>query len=126
MPDGPNIRNGNFDWFLMDRIDALWWGLAFIWAALVLLTANTGWADSSGWWDGWGVFFIGAGILALFCAVIRLQMPAYRAKWVFSTIFGVIFLAIGLSAWESAWWIWVVVLVIVGVVILRSAFTRRT
>ncbi len=121
-----DTKGSGFDWFLLDRLDAVWWGSAFIWGVLILLVENTGWAGAWGWWDGWGVFFTGAGILALLCAVVRLQVPVYRAKWIFSTIFGFIFLAIGLSAWDAAWWIWVVGLMIVGVITLLSAFNQKT
>ena len=124
MSNERDSKSSYFDWFLVDRLDAVWWGLVFILGALVLLAENAGWAATWSWWEGWGVFFTGAGILALLAAVIRLQMPAYRAKWVFSAVFGVIFTAIGLGAWDTAWWVWVIVLLVVGAVILQSAFTR--
>ncbi|MCP4384562.1 MAG: hypothetical protein GY798_24645 [Hyphomicrobiales bacterium] len=120
----PDTNGDGFNRFLMDRVDAVWWGLAFIWGALILLTENAGWADAWHWWDGWGVFWTGAGVLALLAAVIRLQVPAYRAKWGFSTVFGIIFLAIGLATWQAAWWAWVVVLFVIGAVSLLSAFSR--
>ncbi len=126
MSDKQNSKGGEFDWMLMDRIDGIWWGAAFIWGAIVLLFANTGWLRSAGWWDSWGVFFVGIGLVALLCTVVRLQVPEYRSKWLFSLVFGVILLAIGLGAWDAAWWFWVVVLLIVGAVTLRSALTRGT
>lgn len=118
--------DGGFGWMLMDRIDVIWWGATFIWGALVLLFANAGWPGSATWWDSWGVFFVGIGAFALVSAVIRLKVPEYRSKWLFSLVFGVIFLAIGLGAWEAAWWFWALVLLIVGVITLRSAWTRDT
>lgn len=118
--------DGSFGWMLMDRIDVIWWGATFIWGALVLLFANAGWPGSATWWDSWGVFFVGIGAFALVCAVIRLKVPEYRSKWLFSLVFGVIFLAIGLGAWEAAWWFWALVLLLVGVIALRSALTRDT
>lgn len=108
-----------------DRIDGIWWGGAFVWAALVMLAANTDWGLPN-WWDNWGVFFVGAGVLALVCAAIRLNSPEYRSKWFFSAVFGVIFLAIGFGAWDAGWWFWVLLLLIVGVAILRSALNRQS
>lgn len=126
MASDRNIKNGDFEWMHMDRIDGIWWGAAFIWGAVVLFFANIGWPGSSSWWDSGGVFFVGIGAFALVCAVIRLQTPKYRSKWLFSFVFGVIFLAIGLGAWDAAWWFWVLVLLIVGAVTLRSALNRKT
>ncbi len=126
MSDNQNFDSGGFDWMPIDRIDGIWWGAAFIWGALVLLFANTGWPGSANWWDSWGVFFVGIGVFALICTVVRLQTPAYRSKWLFSLVFGVIFLAIGLGAWEAAWWLWALVLLIIGAFTLRSALHRDT
>ncbi len=124
MSDNQNFDSGEFNWMQMDRIDGIWWGAAFIWGALVLLFTNTGWPGSAAWWDSWGVFFVGIGVLALLCTVARLQNAEYRSKWLLSLIFGVIFLAIGLGAWDAAWWFWVLVLLIIGAVILRSTLNR--
>ena len=126
MSDNQNFNGGGFDWMLMDRIDGIWWGAAFIWGAVVLFLANTGWPGSSSWWDSWGVFFVGIGIAALICALVLLQKPEYRSKWLFSLVWGVIFLAIGLGAWEAAWWFWVLVLLIIGAVTLRSSLNSDT
>lgn len=126
MRDKLDNKSCNVDWFFLDRLDAIWWGAIFIWGALILLAENAGWAAIWDWWNGWGVFFAGAGALALLSSVIRFQVPAYRAKWVSAAIFGVIFLAIGLGAWDASWWIWVIVLMVIGSVILLSALNRRT
>ena len=124
MAHNQNSDGGDFEWMFLDRIDGIWWGASFIWGALVVLFANTGWPGTAAWWDSWGVFFVGIGIAALICAVVRLRDPVYRPKWLFSLVFGAIFLAIGLGAWGAAWWIWVVVLLIVGATTLRSAMNR--
>lgn len=125
MRDENDLHNGLTSGVFFDRIDGLWWGLATIWAALVIVAENVSWSESWTWWHPWGVLFTGAGALALLCAVIRFQNAAYRAKWVFSAVFGVIFLAIGLSAWQVGWWIWAIALLSVGAVILISVFSRQ-
>jgi hypothetical protein len=114
------------DWWQQDKVDAVGWGMAFIWGALVLLAEITNFMTNFNWWDGWGVFFTGAGVITLIGTVIRLQMPAYRAKWVGSLIFGLILLAIGLGTWEVWGWLWVVVLFFVGIIILREVFVRKS
>ena len=123
MSDNRNF-DGGLDWMHMDRIDGLWWGAVFIWGAVVLLLTNAGWPGSAGWWNGWGIFFVGIGVFALAGAAVRLRSPEYGSKWLFSLAFGVVFLAIGLGAWDAAWWFWALVLLITGAVTLRSAWNR--
>ena len=84
MSDRMNFRSSDFD-----RIDGIWWGAAFVWAALVVFAANTDWAKPN-WWDNWGVIFVGAGALAFGCAAIRLYMPEYRSKLLFGAVFGLL------------------------------------
>jgi len=117
--------SGEKEWWRSDRVDAAGWGAAFIWGALVLLAEATGFMTDYSWWDGWGVFFTGAGVITLIGTVIRLQIPSYRGKWVGSLIWGCILLAIGLGTWGSVGWLWVLVLLIVGIIILREAFVRK-
>ena len=116
---------GRKDWWEQDKLDTVGWAFAFIWGALVLLAGTTNFSMQYSWWDGWGVFFTGAGIITLIETVFRLLMPEYRYKWVGSLIFGCILLAFGLGAWESAGWIWILVLFAIGVIILREALVRK-
>jgi len=120
------LYHGRERWVRHDRLDVIWWGLVFIWGAVVLLANVSGLSEQWHWWEGWGVFFVGAGVLALLGALIRLGFPAYRSKWVGSLIFGTVLLAIGLSSWDATGWIWIVVLLWAGGVILYSAFARRS
>jgi hypothetical protein len=113
------------DWWRQDKVDAVGWGVAFIWGALVLLAEVTNFAEDYSWWDGWGVFFTGAGFITLIETIIRLQIPAYRGKWVGSLIFGLILLAIGLGTWGNVGWLWVLVLLVVGIIILRETLVRK-
>lgn len=111
------------DFWKNDRLDTLWWALVFIWAGLVLLAETSGFAESIAWWDGWSVFFIGAGGLVLLGTLLRLALPAYRRKISETLIFGLILLAIGLgNFWVG---IWPLALILVGLVILRGVFARR-
>lgn len=106
-----------------DRLDTIWWAAAFIWGGLVLLARTSGFAESISWWEGWSVFFTGLGVLLLIGAFIRTVVPAYHRKVVESLIFGLILLGIGLGNFWVL--IWPLALIIVGFVILRSAFVRQ-
>ncbi len=114
------------EWWQNDRIDAVGWGIGFIWGALLLLAGITHFAESFSWWDGWGLFFTGAGVITLLLTIVRVQIPVYRGKWMGSLIWGAILLAIGLGTWMDMGWLWVVALAIVGIIILKEALTRKS
>lgn len=117
--------SGGWDeWWSSDRLDALGWAAIFIWGAVVVLATYTDFSQDLSWWDGWGVFFLGAGAITLVEAVARLFIPQYRSKWAWTFMWGMIVLSIGLGALFG--WAWLALaLVAVGVVILVDA-TRRT
>jgi len=107
-----------------DLIDGVFFGLAFIWGALVLAADLSGLKTDFTWWTtGWRIFFLGVGILALLGAMIRLALPEYRRKIGEGIVFGCIFLGIGLG--DQGAWIWPVLLGIVGLTILRGVFLQR-
>ena len=54
-------ESGWDDWWTSDRLDAVGWAAIFIWGAVVVLASYTDFAEDYSWWDGWGVFFVGAG-----------------------------------------------------------------
>lgn len=107
----------------VDRLDALWWAAGFIWAGLVLLVETAGLVESVAWWNGWSVFFSGAGVLTLAVSLLRMVLPAYRRKVIAGQVFGLILLAIGLSGFWAV--IWPLALISVGLVIIGGAFARR-
>lgn len=116
---------GKDDWWKQDKVDAVGWGVAFIWGALVLLAEVSGLTTDYSWWDGWGVFFTGAGVITLIGTLVRLQIPAYRSEWVGGLIWGTILLAVGLGTWVNVGWLWVAALAAAGVIILKEAFARN-
>lgn len=107
-----------------DRLDTIGWAAAFIWGGLVLLVGSAGFVDNIGWWDGWSVFFTGAGVLVLFGTLFRAVVPEYHRKVLASLIFGLLLIGIGLGNFWVL--IWPLALIIVGFVILRSAFAHRS
>jgi hypothetical protein len=108
------------EWWRNDQLDALGWAAIFIWGGLVLLAQATNFAANFRWWNGWPVFFTGAGAIVLVEAVIRLLIAKYRRRVLVSLIFGFILLAIGLGSW-----FWIVLLFVIGLIIVISTFARR-
>lgn len=105
-----------------DRVDTFGWAAVFIWAGLVLLADITGFASGLVWWDGWGVFFTGAGIIVLVGTAFRTITPRYRRSVLGGLIFGTILLGIGLGDIVS--WFWPAALLAVGITILIKALGR--
>ena len=110
------------EWWRNDLVDTLGWAAAFIWAGLVLLAETKNYSAKFNWWDGWAIFFTGAGIIVLFEIVIRLLVPQYRKNITGSLILGLILLGIGLGALFNLFW--PLVLIAIGIIILIRAFVR--
>jgi hypothetical protein len=92
------------EWWKNDRLDSLGWAAIFSWAALVVLATYTDFKDDFDSWDGWGVFFVGAGAIVLLEAVIRLLVPRYRARFGWTLFWGTVLLALGLGGMVSGAW----------------------
>ena len=107
-----------------DKLDAVGWAAIFIWAGLVLLAENTYYSSIFPWWDGWFVFFAGAGIIVLIVAVLRALVPAFRRRVMTTFVIGFILLSIGLG--ELFDLLWPFLLISVGIIILVRAFVRRS
>lgn len=109
------------EWWRTDRVDAVGWALLFLWGALVIVGDATSFRDGLDWWEPWGVFFVGAGVIVLVEAVVRLFMTDYRSKFGWTLFWGAVFLSLGLgglahSAWHA------LPLVAIAVITLKSAF----
>lgn len=109
-----------------DPLSAIVWAVILIWVGVALLADNLGFLATLWPLDAWDLVFIGAGVLVILEAVIRLLLPEYRQPVTGSLIFGVILLAIGLGdlmAWGT---IWPVALIIIGAsLVLRNLTSRR-
>lgn len=105
-----------------DRLDAVGWAAIFIWGALVILARTTGFAANFSWWNGWAVFFTGAGVIVLLETAIRLVIPEYRKEVLVGVIFGCVLLAVGLGDWS---WFWPLALIAIAIAILAKAFSRQ-
>ncbi len=111
------------EFWTSDRLDAFGWAALFLWGAVVVVATYTDFSSDYDWWDGWGVFFVGAGAITLGEAFIRMFVPRYRSKWGWSLFWGSAFLALGLGGLaHNAWY--ALPLVAIAVVIFRSALIR--
>jgi hypothetical protein len=107
-----------------DRLDAVGWAAIFIWAGLVLLAENTGYAADFYWWYGWFVFFAGAGIIVIMVGIVRAIVPAFRRRVMTTFVIGFILLSIGLGMLFDL--LWPFLLISFGIIILVRAFVRRS
>jgi len=118
-------RKGWDEKWRRDRVNAVSWATILIWGALVLLAETSDFKNHFSWWEGWAVFFAGAGAILLLTALYRLIVPEHRHAVTGNVIIGLVFLGIGLGDLVSWDYIWVIVLVVVAVMILLRAFAPR-
>ena len=118
-------RKGWDEKWRRDRVNAVSWAAILIWGALVLLAETSDFKNHFSWWEGWAVFFAGAGAVLLLTALYRLIVPEHRRAVTGNVILGLVFLGIGLGELVSWNYIWVIVLVVVAVMILLRAFAPR-
>ncbi len=120
-----------------DPLGTMIWALILIWAGLVWLGWNFGVLERYAFLkrflasEGiiqppiWALILLGAGVLILIEVVIRLIMPAYRRSVIGSIIIAAILIGIGLGDLVKWNFIWPVVVIIIGLVILLQGLLRR-
>jgi hypothetical protein len=100
-----------------DHLDALWWALVLLWGALVLIADTTSVSDDLDWWDGSGVFWIGAGLLALIGIPLRLGMTWYRSRIGSALFWGTVFVSLGLGQLVGSAWYALVLVALAGLIL---------
>lgn len=113
------------DLWRMDHVDAVGWAAQFIWAAAVIVFASAGMAGGLTWWNGWSVFFAGAGTIVLAQVAYRAIRRTRKRVLVPGVIFGTAMLGFGLSGLGYGGLFWPLVLVIAGLAILAGVLSRR-
>ena len=108
-----------------DVLDMAWWAAVLIWVGLVLLAEYLGLLTSLWPLEAWEVIFIGAGVLALLGAVIRLLVPTYRHRIGWSIVVGVVLIAIGVGNTVGWGVIGPVVLIGIGLVLMVRLLLER-
>jgi len=105
-------------------INAITWAALFIWGGLVLLAETMNLVPVY-WWNGWAVFLAGSGIIVLIQAPFR-AMVRGRRRVAGSLVSGFILLGIGAGGLIGWKFVWPVILIIIGIVILvRTSIRRR-
>jgi hypothetical protein len=107
--------------FRRDPVRGITLAIILIWGGIVALIGTLITADR---WKGWAVFLAGTGVILLLKAVLRLR-PEYRRPIGGTLIIGLILLGVGLGDLVGWTYIWPVILVVVGVVLVSWVFLRR-
>jgi hypothetical protein len=117
-----------------DPLAAVVWALVFIWAGLVFLVANLGYLDfilvrtsdmpGLRGFDAWSIVLVGAGVIFLFEALIRILVPEFRRAVTGTIIFAIILIGIGLGDLISWNIIWPTILIVLGLSIILRGFMR--
>ncbi len=119
-----------------DPLGAIIFGIILIWAGLVFLAETMGLLKGislGGLLPGmevtqpetWTIILIGAGVIVLIEAAIRVAVPAYRRPIAGTIIFGVILIGIGLGnifSWDV---VWPLIVIGIGLAVLLGGFWRR-
>ena len=120
-----------------DPLGSVIWAGILIWAGLVLLADNLGWlvgirralSGLPGFNEAnlgaWSFILIGAGILILVEALIRMTVPAYRRPVTGSVIFGGLLVAGGLGGAINWTLLGPIILITIGVILLLQSLLRR-
>ncbi len=112
-----------------DPLGAIVWAAILIWVGVMLLVGNMGLLDDMmilGYRvEPWSLGFLGAGMIVLLEAVVRLLVPTYRRGVGGAIIFAVILLGIGLGNLISWALIGPLILIGLGVSVLIRGFLPR-
>lgn len=119
-----------------DPLGAIIWGAILIWAGLVFLANSLGMFSNFSFGrfipgleivqpEAWTIVFIGAGVIVLIEAAIRVAVPAFRRPIGGTLVFGFILIGIGLGeiiGWEV---VWPLIVIAIGLSVLLGGFWRR-
>src|SRR4030042_1479466 len=108
-----------------DPVNVAMWAAILIWVGLVLLVDNLDFTANLGWWEGWAVAFMGAGVIVLVQVLIRILVPAYRKPVGGDVILGFVFLGIGLGDMVGWDLIWPIIIIALGVSLFARGLLRR-
>ena len=111
------------DWRPNDKGDTIGWALTLIWGALIILGGWLELGETYTWWNPWGLFFIGIGIIGLAGSLLRFLIKDIPNASLWDFLFGIFFLSLGLG--NKTGWIWAVALLVIGFSILRSVSGKR-
>ena len=112
-----------------DPLSAMVWAAILIWIGVTMLLGNMGLLDNlrilGHGVEAWSVGFLGAGVIVLLEAVVRLVVPAYRRAVGGNIVFAAVLVGVGLG--EIVGWTLIgpLILIALGVsALLRGLFRR--
>jgi hypothetical protein len=111
-----------------DPLSSMIWAGILIWVGAALLANNLGFLDDVPFlqqFEAWSLAFAGAGVIVLLEVLIRLTVPEYSGPVIGTLIFGLILLSIGMGDIVQWSFIWPVIVIVAGVLILFRAMTRK-
>lgn len=124
-----------------DVLSSVVWAFILIWAGLVFLASNLGWFEQLGWsintswilrsfgelgnFGVWNLIALGAGVIVLLEAVVRMLIPDFRRHVGGTLISAAVLIGLGLGGWLSWSFLWPLILIAVGVNILISGLWRK-
>jgi uncharacterized membrane protein YcjF (UPF0283 family) len=123
-----------------DTLSSVVWAAILIWAGVVFLAANTGWLDSIISHSFimrylphemvmfepviWGFIMLGAGVILVAEAFIRLLVPSLKRRVLGALILGVIFIGIGMGNFFGWDLVWPFILIVLGISVLAGGLLR--
>jgi len=112
-----------FSWRKGDKGDTFGWALIVIWGALIILADSLGVTDGYTWWNSWGLFFIGIGIIGLVGAALRLLVSQFPLPSFWDLLFAIFFILLGTG--NKTGWVWAVALIVIGFSVLRNVYQQN-
>lgn len=126
-----------------DVLGTVTWAFILIWAGVAFLAVNQGWLEKLNlplplyhdllprqldmFEPGiWSLIALGAGVILLLEAVVRLLVPGFRRHVGGNLIVAAVFIGLGLGNWMGWNVVWPIILIAVGLVILIGGLTRRS
>jgi cation transport ATPase len=107
-----------------DPLSNVMGALFLIMLGVILLIQAQGWITWSEFGGLWNLFFIGAGLLLLLEAALRLMLPAYRRPILGQIVGGMVLLAIGLGGMTRFELTGPIILIGIGLAILLGGLFR--
>jgi len=109
-----------------DPLSAIVWAIILIWAGVVFLASNMGFLGGLGMLESWPIVLVGAGVIVLLEAAVRVLVPTYRRPIGGTLFFGFILIGIGLGDLLNTNLVWPLILIAFGLsLLLRGFFKNR-